>query len=61
MERIISAASAMGDADELSLHVFLKILIFRAHSGGCHGSIVCIGKRDSKKLQKRAFLINLTC
>lgn len=31
MEWIISAVSAMGDNDELSLNVFLKILIFRAH------------------------------
>lgn len=30
MERIIGAVSAMGDNDELSLHVFLKILILRA-------------------------------
>lgn len=41
----------MGDADELSLYVFLKIFIFRA----LHGSVVCIVEIDSKKLQKKSF------
>lgn len=54
MEGIISVVGATGDADELSLYVFLKIN-FQSSSDDLHGSVVCIVKTDSKKLPKKSF------